>query len=680
MSFLQPMLLAALPLVSLPIIIHLINQRRYQTVRWGAMMFLLAANRMSRGYARVRQWLIMAMRMAAIATLIFAISRPLAGGWLGLAGGGKADTTIVLIDRSPSMQQTEIGSGGSGSKLQSGLAQLARTLATLGSARWVVIDSTTNRPRELDGIDELPKVPSTGPSSAAADIAGMLMTARDYIKANKVGRAEIWICSDDRANDWSPDSGRWQALRDEFQQFPQGVRFHLLAYPQAAASNISVRVTDVRRLKAGDASELLVSLKLTRTDGGEGRGAVPVGFAIDGARSEVSVDLAGPEAELKDHRILLEKGKERGWGRVSIPADSNTADNDFYFVYEPPVARRAIIVAEDPTAARPLELAASISPDPASVKCAAEVLAPGQLAGVDWDQVALLLWQAPLPDKDAAIPVRAFIERGGTAIFLPPRAVDGAELYGVRWTNWQEIKGDAPVESWRRDEDLLAHTQSGAALPVGQLQVRRACGFSGGELTALATLKGGIPLLARVETAGGGAYFCSTTPATGDSSLASGGVVLYVMVQRAMAVGAASLGTTRQLNAGEPTRDDPARWERIDGGEEAISTEYAAHRGVYASGNRLVAVNRSAAEESASVLPDKRVDELFRGLDYSRVDDRAGSYSSLIQEIWRMFLVAMLMALVVEAGLCLPKLARPAAVSPFAASHAAAESFAGAAS
>ena len=43
------MLLAALPLVALPIIIHLINQRRYQTVRWAAMMFLLAANRMSRG-------------------------------------------------------------------------------------------------------------------------------------------------------------------------------------------------------------------------------------------------------------------------------------------------------------------------------------------------------------------------------------------------------------------------------------------------------------------------------------------------------------------------------------------------------------------------------------------------------------------------------------------------------
>src|SRR5262249_51355758 len=62
MSFLQPWLLAALPLVALPIIIHLINQRRFQTIRWAAMMFLLAAQRMARGYSRLRQWLIMLFR------------------------------------------------------------------------------------------------------------------------------------------------------------------------------------------------------------------------------------------------------------------------------------------------------------------------------------------------------------------------------------------------------------------------------------------------------------------------------------------------------------------------------------------------------------------------------------------------------------------------------------------
>src|SRR5437764_11727402 len=148
MSFRQPMLFAALLLSALPIIIHLINQRRYQTVRWAAMMFLLAASRMSRGYARIRQWLIMAFRMAAIAGLVFAVSRPLAGGWLGLAAGGRADTTIILLDRSPSMQQG--GAGAGGSKLETARRQLAGTLRTLGSEHWVLIEGGSNRPRTLE--------------------------------------------------------------------------------------------------------------------------------------------------------------------------------------------------------------------------------------------------------------------------------------------------------------------------------------------------------------------------------------------------------------------------------------------------------------------------------------------------------------------------------------------------
>jgi hypothetical protein len=349
---------------------------------------------------------------------------------------------------------------------------------------------------------------------------------------------------------------------------------------------------------------------------------------------------------------------------VSIPADANPADNDSWFVFEQPAPRRAIVVAEDPAAARVLHLAAAVAPDP-TIPCAAELLAPDQLAGVEWDRIALVLWQAPLPEKDALESVKALVARGGAVIFFPPRAPSGQDFLGVRWSSWQEEKAEAPVEGWRGDEDLLAHTQSGAPLPVGQLQVRRSCGLSGGELTTLATLRGGAPLLARVTTDGGAVYFCTTTPAGGDSSLAAHGVVLYVMVQRAMAGGAAALGSTRTLTAGEPpSREEPATWQRIASGAEAISTEYAAHRGVYASGERLLAVNRSTAEDSAAILADRRVDDLFRGLDFARVDDRAGRIGSLIQEIWRLFLTAMLVAMVAEAGLCLPRRARPTGVTP----------------
>ncbi|HUE13568.1 MAG TPA: BatA domain-containing protein [Planctomycetaceae bacterium] len=665
MSFLQPWLLLGLPLVALPIVIHLINQRRFQTVRWGAMMFLLTANRMARGYARLRQWLIMAFRMLAIAGLVFAVSRPLASGWLGLAAGGRPDTTIILLDRSPSMQQSSASGGDS--KLMTGRRQLAETLKAIGSAHWVLIESTTQKPRELNSPDALLSSPATEGTSAATDIPALVEAACNYIRTNKAGRTDIWICSDIRENDWDPESGRWPAVRAAFLALRQGIRFHLLAYPEAATGNVSVRVADVRRQQNGNAAELVLSLRLLRTGGDGSRTSVPIHFEIDGARSELTVEMEKNQYDLKDYRIPLESRHERGWGKVTIPADVNPADNDYYFAFERPVPRRAVIVVDDNQVARPLQLAAAITPDPA-LQCSADVVAADQLAAVEWDKISLLLWQAPLPEGDSARRVRDFVDRGGYAIFLPPKVPGQHELFGTRWASWIENAPKEPngnevtVQNWRGDQDLLAHTQSGATLPLGQLQIRRYCGLTG-DFTPLATLRGGAPLFARcagnkeAASSRGAAYFLATTPAPGDSSLAMNGVVLYVLVQRALAGGASALGNVRQLTAGEGLNTDSGTWQQVAGSEQALSTEYPFHRGIYAVGDRLLAVNRPVAEDQAAVLEDGRVAGLFRGLDFIRVDHQAGQIGTLIQEIWKPFLVSMIVALLVEAGLCFPRAA-----------------------
>ena len=62
-------------------------------------------------------------------------------------------------------------------------------------------------------------------------------------------------------------------------------------------------------------------------------------------------------------------------------------------------------------------------------------------------------------------------------------------MFGLRWDEWVNDE-PATVETWRGDEDVLARTLSGAALPVGQLDVRRYCKLAG-DFTTLATLHGG---------------------------------------------------------------------------------------------------------------------------------------------------------------------------------------------
>src|SRR6476620_10976075 len=307
---------------------------------------------------------------------------------------------------------------------------------------------------------------------------------------------------------------------------------------------------------------------------------MPLQFEIDGGRSVLHVELTGSQVEIREHRIPLEASRKRGFGRVSIPADANPADNEFFFVFDDLPPRKTLIVADDSQAAGPLELAASISADD-SATCTAEVLSAEQIAGVAWDQTSLVLWQAPLPRGNSADLLQTFVDNGGQVVFFPPREPDATELFGQRWESW--VDELTPVETWRSDADVLARTQSGSALPVGELEIHRHCELRG-ESTGLAMLRGGQPLLARVPTDRGGVYFWTTTPALRDSTLATNGVVLYAFIQRALAAGSGALGSTRSVDAGNVAGEDAASWQRLIGGADGLSTEAASHAGAYAAG------------------------------------------------------------------------------------------------
>ncbi len=665
MSFLQPLMLIALPLVALPIIIHLINQWRYQTRRWGAMMFLLAANRMNRGFAKVRQWLILAMRTLAIAALIFAISRPLASGLLGLTGGGKVDTTIVLMDRSPSMQQ--LGVGGL-SKLETGRRQLAEAFATLGSAHWVAIDAAGGQTQSFESLDGLMNSAAMQPSSATADLPAMLQSALDYLETNKPGPTEIWICSDLRESDWHADSGTWSVLREGFERLPQAVRFHLLAYPNAAEQNIAVTVTDVRRESTNKSSvaenSLLISLRLTRTadtrsDQSTTPVDLPVHIEIEGTRTELTVQLSGSQTEVRQHRVPLANGQVKGWGKISIPADALNDDNEYYFVFDEPPPRRVVVISEDREATRPLEIAAAVSADGSS-QSTVDVLEPDQLDSLVLDETSLLLWQTKLPDATTAPAVTDYVSGGGQVVFFPPSQLSSGSItgndrfLGVGWKNWVGAEQKVMVEKWRGDQDLFAATSSGAGLPVGQLELAGYAKLSSdAELSILATLTGGDPLLARVPTSRGGVYFLTASPDPEASSLASGGIVLFVAVQRAIERGQAALGNTSQRTAGQ-SEEPTATWRQVTGRSEALSTEYGSQAGIYAVEDRLFAINRSSAEDQRDQLNDEKVAKLFARLPFAKVEEAAGSLKGIVREVWRLFLVSMIVVLLVEAMLCMP--------------------------
>src|SRR5882672_3741117 len=83
--------------VSIPVIIHLINRRRFKIVPWAAMKFLLAAQKQTRKRMRIEQLLLLLCRILVLALILFAMISVLPWAesvWanLGLAQIGVAKT------------------------------------------------------------------------------------------------------------------------------------------------------------------------------------------------------------------------------------------------------------------------------------------------------------------------------------------------------------------------------------------------------------------------------------------------------------------------------------------------------------------------------------------------------------------------------------------------------------
>jgi hypothetical protein len=129
-----------------------------------------------------------------------------------------------------------------------------------------------------------------------------------------------------------------------------------------------------------------------------------------------------------------------------------------------------------------------------------------------------------------------------------------------------------------------------------------------------------------------------------------------------LTAGAQRVGTTKNAAAGTEHRSVDPTSKLVLGSDAVVSNEYAMHSGVYRSDKTLVALHRDSEEDSLRSVDSQNLERMFGDLPWAKIE--AGKRAtSLVQEIWRWFVVAMLAALLIEAALCLPKVAKRKAPS-----------------
>jgi len=653
MTFLQPMVLFGLPLILAPVIIHLLNRMRHRPKPWAAMRFLVSATRNSVSHARLRQFLILLCRVLAVAMLVLFMARPLAGGWLGWALSPAPDAILILLDRSASME-TRAGATTKRQQAVQLLAQAAKEFEE--TSHLVLIDSATRVPQEIARAATLNQLSLTQPTDTAADIPALLRTAFDWLIENRTGTAEIWLASDGQRSNWLPEDPRWKNVIAQLGGLSRRVRVRLLAMNQPSEANASISIRELLRRPRGDKSELQFVLDLQRNR--SSAAPIPVTLTLNGERSESEVTWEGQSLRWR-HTVDLGARREGGWGSFTLPADANEHDNTAWFVYGADTPLRATVVSGDPRVARCLEFAAaSRNAQPA------ELMSAAAFADANLEGRSLLVWQAPLPAGADADQVQTFAASGGVVIFFPPGQPDAGQFNGMGWGSVQDAENAEGfrILRWGEDEGPLARSDEHISLPLGQTVFQRRQPMAGQKET-LAAFDDGTAFLVRQSLGKGEIYFCSSLPDPAWSGLGDG-PVLVPMLQRMLQAGARRVQQVSSAACGELSlADQNLPWISVDPtGHKDIRTQ----AGVYRAGGRFLAVNRPAAEDDPEVVDPEEARKLFGDLPVQTLQERHFETGQLQGEIWRFFLFAMLLLLIIEGILILParQAASPAGSPP----------------
>ena len=636
-------------------IIHLLNRRRFRIVDWAATSFLLKASRESRGKKKLKHILILICRTLAIFALIFAVARPLLGGFLG-SGSGSVNTVILVLDRSASMETK--AESGAPSYREAVITRVSQAVEKMGSPRLLLIDSASGDIQEVPSPDALPELSTTFATDTQADIPTLLTKAIDYIDETNPGQTEIWLASDMQRGDWRPTDSRWNAVRSGLESLPNETKLRVLSSGSELAQNIAIELVASRRVE----DNLFLDLKLTRSNG-DGTSTVPITYSLKGARSAERVTMNGQELRFQK-RLPLSAADVDGSGWVGIPSDNNPRDNSVFFAFGGKEPVQSWIVSEKPSGNTANYLRKAAAPD-GFERYSSEIIALTQTTKIDWSTASLIVWQAQIPTGAVAAQLQEFATSGGSVIFFPPEKPSNNIIFGTSWGLIQEAPADEYFinGSWIKDDGPWRNSLSDQKMPIDQVRGVKRCSIQG-DGTSLAEWDDGSPLLYRQLQGLGTAIFINTLPNDRWSNLEF--VALHlVAVQRLLEKGTDRLHSGYRAIAGSEKaklRGDEIR-DRLDAFEDYEPALGSYRAGVYRLGERVIAVNRPAAENSPLRVNEEALDTLLEGTSYSLFESTKDD-NKLVSPVWWAFLIAVLFFLLAEAILCLqPKLTGPPSLS-----------------
>ena len=231
MNFLNQALLWGMAAISIPVLIHLLNRRRYRRVPWAAMRFLKISVDQNQRRMRLEDWILLLLRCAVVALLASLLARPVLEGVSGVPGSKVA--AAIIVDNSASMGSQE----GGVTRLALAREAAHEILSGLPQGSPVVVGDVF-RAHEASADHEFARarIDAITQTERHADLILATKEAIGALEGQAVVDRELYVITDGHAEEW----GSLAALGGRFSDITAGVRVQLITVGSSLNANLGI--------------------------------------------------------------------------------------------------------------------------------------------------------------------------------------------------------------------------------------------------------------------------------------------------------------------------------------------------------------------------------------------------------------------------------------------------------
>ncbi len=336
MTFLNPAVLTALVAASIPVILHFINLRKIKRIEFSTLYFLKELKKSKIRNLKIKQWLLLFLRLALIVFLVLAFAKPAAKSESFSALGENAKRTIyVILDNSYSM-----AAGEKNNTKFSKAKEIALKIVSKKNLNDDVFPITTAPVKMLANANVNKTIEKLEVSYVKGNLPETLLLAGSDMKKKQTLENIIFVLSD-----FQKSTAVENQLKNALAKLKENAKVYFVKFNSENINNLAVKKVTLRNGILFPGKTVKFDIEIENTDAKNSVNKTVALFLNNEKSAQTNVELAGGAKKKIELKTTL---KNAGLTEALILSEDDDLpfDNSRYVLFNVREKTKIIVTAE----------------------------------------------------------------------------------------------------------------------------------------------------------------------------------------------------------------------------------------------------------------------------------------------------------------------------------------------